>query len=117
MVPFEVFEARDVSEACSLAAEHGSATKVIAGGQNLLVLLRQRLIKPRYLIDVKGCSGMDYIEEDKEAFKLGALTTHRTVETSELISEKLPMLAELERELGCVQSRNWGTIGGNICRS
>ena len=117
MVPFEVFEAKDLSEACSLVAEHGSAARVIAGGQNLLVLLRQRLIKPRYLIDIKRCPGMDYIKEDKKGFKLGALTTHRIVETSDLIKEKLPMLAELECELGCIQSRNWGTIGGNICQA
>jgi len=60
---------------------------------------------------------MEYIEEDGDWLRMGSLTTHRAVETSNLIREKVPMLAELEHKLGCVQTRNWGTIGGNLCQA
>ena len=60
---------------------------------------------------------MEYIKEDSESIRIGALTTHRTIETSDLIREKLPMLTELEHEVGCIQTRNWGTIAGNICQA
>lgn len=117
MVRFEVLEAANLSDACSLLAEHKEEAKIIAGGQNLLVLLKQRSITPRYLINIKQCPDMEYIKENGDSLKLGALTTHRAVETSSLIREKLPMLAELEHQLGCIQTRNWGTIGGNLCQA
>ena len=117
MIRFDVLEAGNLMEACSLLTEHRKEARLIAGGQNLLVLLRHRLIRPRYLISIKQCSDMEYIEEDGDNVKLGALTTHRAVETSALIGEKIPMLAEVENQLGCVQTRNWGTIGGNLCQA
>ena len=117
MIRFDVIEAKNVLQGCSLLAEHREEAKVIAGGQNLVVLLRRRLITPRYVVSIKRCTDMEYIMEDRDGLKLGALTTHRAIEKSALIQKKLPMLAELERELGCVQTRNWGTIGGNLCQA
>ena len=117
MVRSEVLEPKSLSEACSLLAEHREHAKILAGGQNLLVLLRQRRIKPRYLINIKGLSELEYIKDGGDTLKLGALTTHRALETSALVRERFPMLAELERELGPVQTKNWGTIGGNLCEA
>ncbi len=117
MVRFDVLEAENLLEASSLLAEHKDEARIIAGGQNLLVLLRHRQITPRYVISIKACSDMEYIKGDGEFLKLGALTTHRAVETSDLIRETLPMLVELEHNLGCIQTRNWGTIGGNLCQA
>ncbi len=117
MVRFDVLQPENLSEAISLLAEHKQKANLIAGGQNLLVLLRHRLIKPRYLVNIKNCSEMEYIKEDGDVIKIGALTTHRAIETSSLIQEKLPMLTELEHEVGCIQTRNWGTIAGNLCQA
>jgi aerobic carbon-monoxide dehydrogenase medium subunit len=83
----------------------------------LLVLLKQKRIKPKYLVNIKGLSELEYIREDGDVLKLGALTTHRALETSSLVREKFPMLAEMEQEVGCIQTRNWGTIGGNLCQA
>lgn len=118
MIRFDVVEPENLPEACSMLAEHGEAAKIIAGGQNMLVLLRERVIRPRYLVNINnGRLDMAYIREEGDILKLGALTTHRTVEKSDIIREKLPMLAEVEYKLGCIQTRNWGTIGGNLCQA
>lgn len=117
MIRFELLEPQTLGETCSFLAQYGNEAKIIAGGQNLLPLLRQRRIRPRFLIDIKGLHDVDYIVDGRGGVKIGALTTHRAIETSELIKRKFPVLAELERKLGCVQTRNWGTIGGNLCQA
>lgn len=117
MVRFELLQPQTLSEACSLLAEHKDEAKVIAGGQNLLVLLRQRRIKPRFLINIKGLPDLEYITDGHGSLRIGALTTHRAIEMSDLIKEKFLLLAELEQSLGCIQTRNWGTIGGNLCQA
>lgn len=118
MVRCEVLDANSLDEACSMLSEHKDEARIIAGGQNLLVLLKHRQITPKFLININnGCLGLDYISQDTGFIKIGALTRHTEVEESALIKEKIPMLAELEKEVGCIQSRNWGTIGGNICQA
>lgn len=116
MVRFELLEPRNLSEVCSLLAEYKEKAKIIAGGQGLLPLLKHRQIAPNYLINIKGLPNLEYIiSDDKGNVRIGALTTHRAIEFSTLIKKRYPMLAELERMLGCVQTRNWGTIVGNLC--
>jgi len=77
--------------------------------------MRQGLVAPKYLIDIKGISELNYIKDGKDGLKIGALTTHRTIEKSPLIKKKYPVLVEMENRLASIQTRNWGTIGGNIC--
>jgi len=90
--------------------------KVLAGGQSLVTMLRQRLITPEVLIDIYGVKELDYLEfNEKDGLRMGPLTKHRTIEKSPLIQEKYPVLSELEKSVASVQTRNWGTIGGNIC--
>ena len=115
MVRFELIEPKTLSEACSLLAEYKGKAKVIAGGQSLLPLLKHRLIAPDCIINIKGLTDLEYIRNGDNILRIGALTIHRAIELSALIKERYPMLAELEQVLGCVQTRNWGTIGGNLC--
>lgn len=114
MVAFELLEPTSLSETCSLLAKHKGKAKIIAGGQTLLVLLRHRLISQQYIINIKGLSDLDYITEAEDGLAIGALTTHRAIETSAVIRSSYPMLSEMERSLASVQVRNWGTIGGNL---
>jgi carbon-monoxide dehydrogenase medium subunit len=73
------------------------------------------LLTPKYLIDIKGVSGMDYITfDEKEGLKIGALATHRAIELSPVILSKFSVLAGMEQNLSSVETRNWGTIGGNV---
>jgi carbon-monoxide dehydrogenase medium subunit len=74
------------------------------------------LVMPEYLIDIKGLSEMNYIQSDaKQGLKIGALTTHRAIEKSPDMKNGFSILAEMEHRLASIQTRNWGTIGGNLC--
>jgi carbon-monoxide dehydrogenase medium subunit len=113
---FEYFSPKTLKEALTLLDKYQDECKVIAGGQSLLILMRQRLVAPEYLIDIKGISELNYIKSDvKEGLKIGALTTHRAIEKSPAMKNGFSVLAEMERGLASIQTRNWGTIGGNIC--
>jgi len=113
---FEYFAPETLKEALTLLDKYGDECKIIAGGQSLLVLMRQRLVAPEYLIDIKGVSELNYIESDtKEGLKIGALATHRAVEKSPAMKNGFGVLSEMERRLASIQTRNWGTIGGNLC--
>jgi len=115
---FEYFAPKTLKEALTLLDKYQDECKVIAGGQSLLILMRQGLVAPQYLIDIKGLSELSYIKSDtKEGLKIGALTTHRAIEKSPLIRKKFSVLAEMERRLASIQTRNWGTIGGNLCHA
>ena len=116
MKDFEYFSAGSLQEACSLISQYKEVGKVLAGGQSLITLLRQKLISPACLIDIKGLKELDYIEFDKKnGLRIGALTTHRAIEKSTVIQEKYNVLSEMEKSVASVQTRNWGTIGGNLC--
>jgi carbon-monoxide dehydrogenase medium subunit len=109
-------KAKTVEEVLDLIDRHIEDYKIICGGQSLLILMRQGLVAPEYLIDIKNMEELDYIQfDDKEGLRIGATTTHRTIELSPLIKEKYPVLVDMEENLASIQTRNWGTIGGNLC--
>lgn len=118
MRDFEYLVPEKLEEACKLLSEFGEEAKVIAGGQSLLIFMKQRLIGPSYLIDIKTSLGKDlsYITfDDQEGLRIGALATHRDIEKSPVVQKQIAVLAEMEQQLSDVQIRNWGTIGGNLC--
>ena len=112
---FEYFAPKTLKEALTLLDKYGDDCKIIGGGQSLLILMRQGLVAPQYLISIKGLSELSYIKDTKEGLKIGALTTHRAIEKSPVIQKKFSVLAEMEQRLASIQTRNWGTIGGNLC--
>lgn len=104
-----------VKEALSMLSDHVDECKIVCGGQSLLIPMRQGLLVTEYLIDIKGLNELSYIKYDaKEGLKLGATTTHRLIEKSDVIKKYYPVLAVMEERLASVQTRNWGTIGGNL---
>jgi CO/xanthine dehydrogenase FAD-binding subunit len=113
---FEYFAPKTVKEALSLFAKYKEKAKIIAGGQSMLVIMKQGLFAPEYLIDIKGIADLDYIKYDEgKGLRIGALTVHRAIEKSPLIQKHFAVLNEMERNLATIQTRNWGTIGGNLC--
>ena len=115
---FEYFAPKTLKEALTLLDKYRDDCKLIAGGQSLLILMRQGLVAPEYLIDIKGISELDYIKLDgKEGLRIGSLTTHRSIEQSPEIQNRFGVLAEMEQNLASVETRNWGTIGGNLCHA
>ena len=112
---FVYSRANTVKEALDLLEKHKDENKIICGGQSLLILMRQRLVTPEYLIDIKRIEELNYINFDpKEGLKIGAATTHRTIEKSSAIKKHFPVLVDMEENLASIQTRNWGTIGGNL---
>jgi carbon-monoxide dehydrogenase medium subunit len=113
---FEYIAPKTLQEALQLLDQHRDRYKIIAGGQSLLIMMRQGLIKPEVLIDIKGLSELNYIKvDDQKGLKMGALTTHRTIEKSPVIKKSFGVIAEMEKRLASIQTRNWGSIGGNLC--
>ncbi|MCJ7654076.1 MAG: xanthine dehydrogenase family protein subunit M [Dehalococcoidia bacterium] len=112
---FEYFAPKTLKEALTLVDKYGDDCKIIGGGQSLLILMRQGLVAPQYLISIKGLSELSYIKDTKEGLNIGALTTHRAIEKSPVIQKKFSVLADMEQRLASIQTRNWGTIGGNLC--
>jgi carbon-monoxide dehydrogenase medium subunit len=113
---FEYFAPKTIKEALTLLSQNKEKAKIMAGGQSLLVVMKQGLFTPEYLIDIKGISELDYISYDeKESLRIGALTIHRDIENSPIIQKHFRVLSEMEGNLALIQTRNWGTIGGNLC--
>jgi carbon-monoxide dehydrogenase medium subunit len=115
---FEYLEPPSLSEAVSFLDQHSEAAKIFAGGTDLLVNMKEGELSPGYLIDIKGIPGQEYIKYDeKKGLRIGALTTIRQIETSRVIREQFPPLAQAAKVLGSVQVRNRATIGGNLCNA
>lgn len=113
---FKYLAPKTLKEALTLLDKYGEDCKVIGGGQSLLILMKQGLVAPEYLISIKGISELDYIESDaKQGLRIGTLTTHRAIEKSPVMRNGFRVLAEMETRLASIQTRNWGTIGGNLC--
>ena len=115
---FTYLKPSSLQEALAMLAEHKDECKVICGGQSLLIVMRQGLLVTDYLVDIKHIKELDYIQFDAKAgLKIGATTTHHTIETSDVIKKHYPVLVAMENKLASIQVRNWGTIGGNLAHA
>lgn len=117
MIPaaFEYSRARSVDDALDLLAQHAGA-KIIAGGQSLLPLLKLRVAAADRLIDIGRIGELRGVRDWNGGIAIGALTTYREVLDSPL-AKRFPILAEAIRDVGDVQVRNRGTIGGSIAHA
>jgi carbon-monoxide dehydrogenase medium subunit len=115
--PFEYHAPKTLEDALRLVQRHGDEAKLLAGGHSLLPLMKLRLAAPRYIIDIGHLRGMSYIREENGHIAIGALTTHAEIEGSALLESKCPLLAETAAQIGDVQVRNRGTIGGSLAHA
>ena len=112
---FDYLEPTTVAEACSLLKQHSGEAKVFAGGTHVTILMKQGLFEPKVLVNIKNIRELKGVRYDStEGLIIGALTTHREVETSALVQEKFPVLCAAEREVANIRVRNMGTVGGNL---
>jgi len=111
---FEDLAPSSVDEAISLLTKHGDEAKLLAGGHSLIPIMKLRLAQPKYLIDIGRLPGLSDIREANGAIGVGGLVTHHTLETSDLLKSKLPLLPETAAHVADVQVRNRGTIGGSL---
>lgn len=114
---FDYHRATSVEDAVRLLGELGEGAKLLAGGHSLLPLLKLRFAQPSHLVDIRGVAGLSGIREEAGAIVVGATTTHREVETSALVYEKVPVLAEAAGQIGDPLVRNMGTLGGSLAHA
>ena len=118
MIPasFDYSAPETLSEALKLLSENPDS-KVLAGGQSLIPLLKFRLAAPAHLVDLGGVPDLHFIAESDGMIRIGAMTTHHQIEQSDLLGEKCPLLAKTAASIGDVQVRNRGTIGGSVAHA
>jgi carbon-monoxide dehydrogenase medium subunit len=103
-----------VEEAIATLAQAPEDSKVIAGGQSLVPVMNFRLAEPPCLIDITRIPELHRLDADDEGIRVGATTPTRSLETSQVVAARLPVLAHAASWVGHVQIRNRGTVGGSI---
>ena len=114
MRAFKVFEANDANQAVALLAEHGPSVKVLAGGTDLLVEFKHASQAPQVVLDITRAADLKGISLTDAGLRIGTLVTHTEIMRSPLIREHLPALVDAAHTIGAVQTRNLGTLGGNL---
>ena len=115
---FELQEPHCLEDAVSLLTKYGDESKVIAGGQSLLLMIRAGVLRPQVLVSlgrIDNLPGITITPDDK--LRIGALTTHRQILASLLVRQKARLLADSVAQIGSTPVRNFGTIGGNLCHN
>lgn len=114
MNEFEYTRPNDLDEVLRLLGSLGERAKIIAGGTDLVPLMRENLVTPSHIIDISNLRDLDFIREEKAVIRIGAATGMRTIEQSPIVQAKIPMLAETAQLVGEIGVRNIATIGGNL---
>jgi len=117
-VKFELLQPRSLQEALEMKKNYGDKARVLAGGTDLLVLLKDQKLTAEAVMSLAGVRDLNFIRyADGRGTTLGALATHGDVATSPIIQQKFPDLAEACSQVGAVQIQNLGTVGGNLCNA
>src|SRR3990170_1612471 len=115
---FDYLEPQTIEEAVSLLAKFDRESKVIAGGTDLINLIRAKTIRPKYVVDIARIPGLDHVKYNTAGtLSIGALATIRELEMSAPVKERHPVIAQAAGQLGSVAVRNVGTVGGNLCHA
>jgi xanthine dehydrogenase YagS FAD-binding subunit len=114
MPAFELFQPTSAGDAVTLLAEHGSDAWVMAGGQDSFDWLKDRIKRPKVVVDLSQVAEMRGVRDLDGGVEIGATTTLTAIVGDPLIRERFPILSEAAGVVASPQIRNQGTIGGNI---
>jgi len=114
---FQYIRARDFDHAIETLAEDHERLKILAGGTDLLVMVRQNKEAPRSVLDITPLNELKAIEIKGEEVEMGALVTHTQVCEFPLLTEQTVALVQACREVGSPQIQNRGTLGGNLANA
>jgi len=117
MIPFEYRTPKNLKEVHSTLKEYGGDAKIIAGGTALVIMMKQRLVRPSCLVSLRYVRGLNGIEVSDGGLRIGGLATHREVESSPLLRRRLPMLAETYHHVATLRVRNMATVGGGLAHA
>ena len=116
MIPpaFEYLRPATIPEAISLLQQHGEDAKILSGGQSLIPMMKLRIARPAYLVDINRIAGLSYVQEDGGFLKIGGLTREAELEASSLLRARYPILLDTVRVIADPQVRNLATVAGNL---
>jgi carbon-monoxide dehydrogenase medium subunit len=117
MIPFEYRTPKSLKEVHATLKEFGDDAKLIAGGTALVIMMKQRLVRPTCLVALRSVRGLNGIEVKDGGLSIGGLATHREVESSSLVRRRLPMLAETYHHVATLRVRNMATVGGGLAHA
>jgi carbon-monoxide dehydrogenase medium subunit len=112
---FAIHQPKTPAEAAEMLAEFGDNGRAYAGGTELLLAMKHDLLRYEHLVDVKTIPGLDKIELKNGVLLIGGAATHRAIEHSGAVKQKLSVLADMENKVANVRVRASGTLGGNLC--
>jgi aerobic carbon-monoxide dehydrogenase medium subunit len=116
MIPpaFEYLRPTTIPEAIAFLQQHGEDAKILSGGQSLIPMMKLRIARPAYLVDINRISGLSYVKEEGGFLKIGGLTREAELEASPLVHSKYPILVDTTRVIADPQVRNLATVAGNL---
>ena len=115
---FELLQPRSLPEALEMKGKYGDKAKLLAGGTDLMVLMKERGLRTEVVLSLRGIRELDFIRsQDGRGVTLGALATHSAVARSSIIRKNFPDLVEACAQVSCIQIQNLGTVGGNLCNA
>ena len=116
MIPpaFEYLRPKTIPEAIAFLQRYGDDAKILSGGQSLIPMMKFRLARPAYLVDINRISGLSYIREEGGYLKIGGLTRESDLENSDLIRSKYPIILDTAHVIADPQVRNMATVAGNL---
>lgn len=117
MIPFEYRTPKTLKEVHQELKEFGTDAKLIAGGTALVIMMKQRLVRPSCLISLRSVRGLNGIAQKDGGLRIGGLSTHREVETSSLVRRQVPLLAQTYRHVATIRVRNIATVGGGLAHA
>jgi carbon-monoxide dehydrogenase medium subunit len=114
---FEYERATSVEGAIAALKERGSGARVVAGGHSLIPMMKLRLATPSHLVDINDLAELDYIRDEGDEVRIGALTRHVDLLRSDLLANRFPIFRDAEQVIADPVVRNRGTIGGSLCQA
>ncbi len=116
MKSFEYLRPRSIAELVKVLSKNGGNTRLLAGGTDLLVLMKQQKVNPEFIISLKGISNLAYIREQRDkGVSIGTMTLLRDMERSDFLQARYPMVTKAAGWIGSPQVRYRATCGGNLC--
>src|ERR1043166_2105434 len=117
MQAFEYRTPKTLKEVQQDLKQFGSDAKLIAGGTALVIMMKQRLVRPACLVSLRSVRALNGVAEKNGGIAIGGATTHRSVEGSPLVKRRLPVLAETYHHVATVRVRNMATVGGGLAHA
>ena len=116
MIPpsFEYLRPKTIPEAIAFLQQYGDDAKILSGGQSLIPMMKLRLARPSYLVDINRIAGLSHIKEEGGFLKIGGLTREAELEASPVVRAKYPIIIDTAHVIADPQVRNLATVGGNL---